>query len=267
MRALLELFHARRRKLHVPDDLRTLHGGPGRNRRPSLRRTRGEVLMRDATGLPRASSASGTRWLWLALAAVAADRFTKHLIETRTTDSFNYSVISDVVTLVHSRNPGIAFGMFSDSPPQWLKVLLIVGAFAVILFLAALLVANRVSGAPAHAGLALIIGGAAGNTYDRLVHGFVTRFFLRAPRLVPLARIQRRRFRHLHRRSPDPNPTVFRRSPLPLRASRPLNAMWRNTRNDPTTAPGVSFVGAELVSAHSCLWSRATAPRAHLVSD
>jgi signal peptidase II len=130
--------------------------------------------MRDASGSP---PYGGSRWLWLSLAAVAADRFTKHLIETRTTDSFNYSVISDVVTLVHSRNPGIAFGMFSDSPPHWLKVLLIVGAFAVILFLAALLVANRVSGAPARAGLALIIGGAAGNTYDRLVQGSVTDFF------------------------------------------------------------------------------------------
>ncbi len=67
--------------------------------------------------------------------------------------------------------------MFSDAPPQWLKVLLIAGAFAVILFLAALLVTNRVSGALARAGIALIIGGAAGNTYDRLAHGAVTDFF------------------------------------------------------------------------------------------
>jgi len=121
--------------------------------------------------------ASGARWLWLSLAAVAADRFTKRLIETRTTDSFSYSVISDVVTLVHSRNPGIAFGMFSDSPPQWLKLLLIIGAFAVILLLSWLLATNHVSGAPARAGIALIIGGAAGNTFDRLAYGAVTDFF------------------------------------------------------------------------------------------
>ncbi|MGO9643029.1 MAG: signal peptidase II [Candidatus Acidiferrales bacterium] len=121
--------------------------------------------------------ANGARWLWLSLAAVVADRVTKHLIETRTTESFNYSLISNVVTLVHSRNPGIAFGVFSDSPPHWLKVLLVAGAFAVILLLVWLLAANRVSGVPARAGIALIIGGAAGNTYDRLVHGSVTDFF------------------------------------------------------------------------------------------
>jgi signal peptidase II len=120
---------------------------------------------------------NGARWLWLSLAAVVADRVTKHLIETRTSESFNYSLISNVVTLVHSRNPGIAFGVFSDSPPHWLKVLLVAGAFAVILLLVWLLAANRVSGAAARAGIALIIGGAAGNTYDRLAHGSVTDFF------------------------------------------------------------------------------------------
>jgi signal peptidase II len=67
--------------------------------------------------------------------------------------------------------------VFSDSPPHWLKVLLVAGAFAVILLLVWLLAANRVSGAAARAGIALIIGGAAGNTYDRLAHGSVTDFF------------------------------------------------------------------------------------------
>jgi signal peptidase II len=133
--------------------------------------------MRDSSRSPRAVTASSARWLWLSLAAVAADRFTKHLIETRTTDSFNYPLICNIVTLVHSSNPGIAFGMFSDSPPYWLRVLLVGGAFAVILLLAWLLAANRASGALARAGVSLIIGGAAGNAYDRLVFGAVTDFF------------------------------------------------------------------------------------------
>ena len=133
--------------------------------------------MRDSSGSPRPVTARGARWLWLSLVTVAADRFTKHLIETRTTDSLNYPLISDVVTLVHSSNAGIAFGMFSDSPPYWLKVLLVGGAFVVILLLVWLLAANRVSGALARAGVALIIGGAAGNAYDRVALGAVTDFF------------------------------------------------------------------------------------------
>ena len=118
----------------------------------------------------------GARWLWVSLAVLAADRATKFVIERYTTPFFRFSVISDIVVLVHSRNPGIAFGMFSDSSSPWLAPLLIVSSVAVMALLAWMIVTSRAGGALAQCGLALILGGAAGNALDRMIHGGVTDF-------------------------------------------------------------------------------------------
>ena len=87
---------------------------------------------------------SGAPWLWLSAVTLAADRATKYLIEARTTEEFRFVVVPQVLTIVHSQNPGIAFGVFSDSPSRWLELAL--------------------------------IGGAAGNVLDRVLHGVVTDF-------------------------------------------------------------------------------------------
>jgi signal peptidase II len=118
---------------------------------------------------------SGARWLWLSLGALVVDRATKFGIE-RTSPYFRQAVISDIVVLVHSQNPGIAFSMFSDSKSSWLAPLLIVSAVAVIGLLAWMLVTGRAGGTLAQCGLALILGGAAGNALDRVIHGSVTDF-------------------------------------------------------------------------------------------
>ncbi|MGB6199539.1 MAG: signal peptidase II [Candidatus Acidiferrales bacterium] len=119
---------------------------------------------------------SGARWLWLSAAALAADRATKYLIETRTSDAYRFVVVPRIVTIVHSQNPGIAFGVFSDSPSRWLEVALVTGAVAVLALLIWLLVSGRAGGGLARAGVALMAGGAAGNVLDRLMHGMVTDF-------------------------------------------------------------------------------------------
>ena len=116
------------------------------------------------------------RWLWISLAALAADRATKLAIERYTSPYFRHPVISDIVVLVHSENPGIAFGVFSSSNSPWLAPLLLASATAVIVLLGWLLVTGRAGGALASCGLAMILGGAAGNALDRLMHGAVTDF-------------------------------------------------------------------------------------------
>ena len=118
---------------------------------------------------------SGARWLWVSLAVLAADRATKSAIE-RTSPFFRHSVVSDIVVLVHSQNPGIAFSMFSESRSPWLAPLLIASSAAVMVFLAWMIVTGRAGGALAQCGLALILGGAAGNVLDRVMHGGVTDF-------------------------------------------------------------------------------------------
>src|SRR5260370_33861853 len=123
-----------------------------------------------------ASDRAGARWLWLSLAVLAADRATKFAIERYTSPYFRFSVVSDIVMLVHNQNPGIAFGVFSNSTSPWLAPLLLITSAMVIVLLVWLLVAGRAGGRLAQAGLALILGGAAGNALDRLIHGGVTDF-------------------------------------------------------------------------------------------
>jgi signal peptidase II len=122
------------------------------------------------------SGKQGARWLWVSLAVLAADRATKFAIERYTSPFFRHSIVSDIVVLVHSQNPGIAFGVFSNSNSSWLAPLLVLSSVAVIVLLVWMIVTGRAGGALAQFGLALILGGAAGNALDRLMHGGVTDF-------------------------------------------------------------------------------------------
>jgi signal peptidase II len=119
---------------------------------------------------------TGARWLWLSLAVLAADRATKFAIERYTSPFFRRPVVSDIVVLVHNQNPGIAFSMFSGSRSPWLAPLLIASAVVVMVLLAWMIVTGRAGGRLAQCGLALILGGAAGNALDRVIHGGVTDF-------------------------------------------------------------------------------------------
>ena len=122
------------------------------------------------------SGRPGARWLWLSFGVLAADRATKFAIEHYTSEFFRFPIFSDIVILVHNQNPGIAFGVFSNSSSPWLAPLLLVSSALVMALLVWLLATGRAGGSLAHAGLALILGGAAGNALDRLIHGGVTDF-------------------------------------------------------------------------------------------
>jgi signal peptidase II len=122
------------------------------------------------------SGTPGARWLWLSLAVLAVDRATKFAIERYTSPFFRRRIISDIVVLVHNQNPGIAFGVFSDSNSPWLSPVLVVSSVAVIALLVWVMITSRAGGALAQSGLALILGGAAGNVLDRVMHRGVTDF-------------------------------------------------------------------------------------------
>jgi signal peptidase II len=117
------------------------------------------------------------RWLWLTLAIVVLDRATKAWFEARTVEGWRHELIHNFVYLVHSRNPGIAFGVLADSASPAVRILLIAGSIVVIGVIAWLLVAGKGGSSLAAAGLALLLGGAAGNVTDRIFHGAVTDFF------------------------------------------------------------------------------------------
>jgi signal peptidase II len=114
--------------------------------------------------------------LWLTLAVVIADRATKAWFEASTPESYRHEVVHNLIYLVHSTNPGIAFSFFADSTSPWMKSILIAGSIVVVIILAWLLVARKTGGLMTCAGLALLIAGATGNVTDRILHGGVTDF-------------------------------------------------------------------------------------------
>jgi signal peptidase II len=125
------------------------------------------------------SSASRSGWYalgFLALAALLADQLSKHVVERFTPAGSTRVLIPGLLNLVHTSNPGVAFGMFADSSNPLLAPVLIVFSAAVIALLAWLLVSGRAGGRLAQCGLALILGGAAGNVLDRVLHRSVTDF-------------------------------------------------------------------------------------------
>lgn len=121
-------------------------------------------------------AASSVRWLWLTAAVVAADRSSKFAIERLTAEGYRQPLIPNFADLVHSVNPGIAFGLFSETASKAISLLLVFSAAAVILLLVWLLIAGYAGDAVSQSGVALIIGGAAGNLIDRLLHAGVTDF-------------------------------------------------------------------------------------------
>jgi len=121
---------------------------------------------------------SRLRWLILTFVVAILDRYTKVLVETPSTPTgWRHEVIHNFIYIVHSVNPGIAFSIFADSESPLLRYSLIALSFAFILVLAWLLLASKSATWRSLSGLALLIGGAAGNMADRIFHGGVTDFF------------------------------------------------------------------------------------------
>src|SRR5258708_15566241 len=107
------------------------------------------------------------RWLWLTLIVVLLDRATKAWIESRPLTYFPHVVIPNWFNIILSRNPGIAFSFFSNGSSIWTRVILIVGSVLIIGLISWLLVAGR-GPSPVHAaGLAPVLGGAAGGISPR----------------------------------------------------------------------------------------------------
>jgi signal peptidase II len=113
---------------------------------------------------------------WLPLGIVVLDQATKALVRARLPEHASVSVVPGIVDFTHVRNTGAAFGILNaaDFPFKTLVIALVatVALIAVGLYSASLARGQRV----ARVGLALIIGGAAGNLVDRLLTGSVVDF-------------------------------------------------------------------------------------------
>ncbi len=114
----------------------------------------------------------------IALVVIALDRVTKITIAQHLTLHDSISVIPGFFRIIHTENPGAAFGIFADSPSQWKIVMLIGFSVVALLIVSALLWKNSHTLTSTGIGLSLILGGAIGNLWDRLVSRRVVDFLL-----------------------------------------------------------------------------------------
>jgi signal peptidase II len=115
-------------------------------------------------------------YLLLVAAILLLDRWTKVLIKTRLGLDETIPVIDGFFNITYVRNTGVAFGIFNLIASPLKSVLL--SAFTAF---AALAVIAYIVRSPARdrllqIALALILGGALGNLYDRLSYGYVVDF-------------------------------------------------------------------------------------------
>lgn len=121
----------------------------------------------------------GSGWLAFGLivgAILALDRITKIAIVETMPYRASESVIDGFFNLVHVRNRGIAFSLFADAAPWFRDIALPIVSVVAIVAIVATLRERAMMHPPSRIALALILAGAAGNLYDRLLYGYVTDF-------------------------------------------------------------------------------------------
>ncbi len=114
--------------------------------------------------------------LLIAGSVLLLDRATKLLVLAKLPEAYSISVIPGLFQLAHWENTGAAFSMFADSASPWRTTGLIVFSILAIAVVAWLLWKSGSQLTPGTVALALVLGGAAGNLWDRITKGTVTDF-------------------------------------------------------------------------------------------
>ncbi len=113
------------------------------------------------------------RWFSISAVVAALDLYTKHLIQ----GAFAFGEqlkITSFFDLVHYHNEGAAFGFLNDAGgwQKWFFTAISVTAAIVITYL----IKKHSTQKLFCLGLALVLGGALGNLYDRITLGYVVDF-------------------------------------------------------------------------------------------
>lgn len=119
---------------------------------------------------------SGLRWLWLAVLVFALDLGTKTIVMDNMQYGWAHRIeLLPFFNLLYVHNYGAAFSFLSDAGgwQRWFFAVMAVGISAVLMYwMRRLPATNRIL----NVAYALVIGGAFGNLYDRLVYGYVIDF-------------------------------------------------------------------------------------------
>ena len=126
----------------------------------------------------RSSATTRAIYIALALSLFLLDRWTKWLVAQKISLFDSITVIPGFFKITHLRNKGAAFSLFADAPETWRIATLVVFSLVALLIVLVLLARNSRQLSLQGAALSLILGGALGNLWDRVLHGWVTDFVL-----------------------------------------------------------------------------------------
>ncbi|MCC2614646.1 signal peptidase II [Aestuariibacter halophilus] len=117
---------------------------------------------------------TGLRFLWISVLVVLLDQWTKQLVLANI-DLYQAIEITGFFNLTYVRNYGAAFSFLHDAGgwQRWF--------FTAIAAVVSVLILRWLKQSPREhvllpVSFSLILGGALGNVYDRLIHGFVVDF-------------------------------------------------------------------------------------------
>ncbi len=114
--------------------------------------------------------------VWLPIVIVALDQLTKFAVNRTLPLHSSVTVIPGIVDFTHVRNSGAAFGILNAVDFPFKTALIAVIATAALIGVGMYAASLAHHQLVARIGLALIIGGAAGNLIDRLAAGSVVDF-------------------------------------------------------------------------------------------
>ena len=120
------------------------------------------------------STRTGLRWLWVSVVVFIIDQLTKYWTVQSLDLYESYRVLS-FFNFTYAQNPGAAFSFLEDAG-GWQKYLFSVIAFAVSAYLIYSLKNNKASQRWSNIAFALVLAGALGNVFDRMMFGYVVDF-------------------------------------------------------------------------------------------
>jgi len=114
------------------------------------------------------------KWLWLSAVVIVLDQVTKYMV-TDSLHLYQSIPILPSLNLVLAHNTGAAFSFLSDAGgwQRWFFVVLAIAVSVVIFIWIMRLKQHELRLAVA---LSLVLGGAIGNVWDRIAHGYVVDF-------------------------------------------------------------------------------------------
>ncbi|MEO8255956.1 MAG: signal peptidase II [Acidobacteriota bacterium] len=133
-----------------------------------------------ATAAPTPSEAAPWRLrrldIWLPVVIVVLDQITKFMVRANVPLYSSVTVIPGFMNITHVLNTGAAFGILNTSDFPFKTVVIAVIAAAALMAVGVYAASLGHHQLLARIGLALIIGGAAGNLIDRITTGSVVDF-------------------------------------------------------------------------------------------